>query len=102
MVVFVYGRNVRQFEKLTAEVSGGSSGGCRWRMPPPQQDPILSFSHVFPPKSGCIGGQVSTPPNGLAPPQWEILDPQLEANIGETRVYCRAPATRITTPRAIL
>ena len=33
-----------------------------------QRDPILSFSHTFPPKSARVGGQR---------PQREILDPQL-------------------------
>ena len=41
-------------------------------MRPPQQDPFLSFSHTFLLKNVCAGGW--HPPNGSAPPQWEILD----------------------------
>ena len=43
---------------------------------PPQQDPILSFSHTFPPQSSPVG---SRRPTQLldTPPEWEILDPQL-------------------------
>ena len=37
--------------------------------PPPQRDPILSFSHTFPLKSTHVGG---------CPPQREILDPPLK------------------------
>ena len=40
---------------------------------PPQQDPFLSFSHTFLPKSVCIGGQHSH--------QWEILDPPLVQDV---------------------
>ena len=40
-------------------------GGCCQCMPP-QQDPFLSFSHTFLPKSVRVGG--------WCPPQWEILD----------------------------
>ena len=36
---------------------------------PPQQDPILSFSHMFLPKSTHVGGR--------CPPPREILDPPL-------------------------
>ena len=45
--------------------------------PPPQQDPFLSFSHMFLLKSVRIGGR--HPSNGSVPPppQWEILDPPL-------------------------
>ena len=35
-------------------------------MPSPQQNPILSFLHTFPPKSTCVGGQ--HPPMGQHPP----------------------------------
>ena len=49
-------------------------GHCR-RMCTPQQDQFLSFSHTFSPKSVHIGGWC--PPNGLAAPQREILDPPL-------------------------
>ena len=45
------------------------------RAPPPQQDPILSFSHMFLPKSTHIGGR--HPPTARRPPQREILDPPL-------------------------
>ena len=38
-----------------------------------QQDPFLSFSHTFSPKSVRVGGWCP-PPNGSAPPQQEILD----------------------------
>ena len=41
-----------------------------------QQDEIFSFSHTFLSKSGHIRGWCP-PPNGLVPPQWEILDPPL-------------------------
>ena len=47
---------------------GGVAGA-----PPPQQDPILSFSHMFSPKSTHVGGR--RPP----PPQREILDPPLNS-----------------------
>ena len=40
--------------------------------PPPQQDPILLFLHTLLLKSAHIEGR--HPPNGSAPPQWEILD----------------------------
>ena len=33
---------------------------------PPQQDPFLSFSHTFSPKSVCVGGQ-RPPPMGRRP-----------------------------------
>ena len=46
------------------------------RAPPPQQDQILSFLHMFSPKSACVGGWHPLQ-QGLAPPQWEILDPPL-------------------------
>ena len=35
--------------------------------PSPQQDPILSFLHMFLPKSTCVGDQCP-PPNRPAPP----------------------------------
>ena len=54
-------------------VIGGSRGLCRHA--PPQQHPILSFLHMFLPKSTHIGGW--HPPNNSVPPQWEILDPPL-------------------------
>ena len=47
------------------------SGVC-----PPQQDQILLFLHMFSPKSTCVGGWHPFQ-QGLAPPQWEILDPPL-------------------------
>ena len=37
-------------------------GGPPARPPPPQQDQFLSFSHMFSPKSGRMGGW--RPPNG--------------------------------------
>ena len=44
----------------------GGAAGARLHS---QWDPILSFSHIFPPKNTCVGGR--------RPPQREILDPQL-------------------------
>ena len=40
---------------------GRSKRGCHWYMPP-QWDPILSFSHMFVPKSAHAGGRC--PPMG--------------------------------------
>ena len=54
---------------------------------PPQQDQFLSFSHTFLPKSVCVGGWC--PPNGSAPPQWEILDPPLRMTKKQS-TYVRA------------
>ena len=48
-------------------------GGTTGTPPPPQQDPILSFSHTFSPKSTRIRGQCT--PQWLGAPRWEILDP---------------------------
>ena len=46
------------------------------RRAPPQQDPILSFLHMFSPKSVRVGGR--RPPQRVgASPQREILDPPL-------------------------
>ena len=46
---------------------GGSRGAPPARPnPPPEQDPFLSFSHTFLPKSACVRGQ--HPPDGSAPP----------------------------------
>ena len=45
---------------------GRSRGGCCRCAPPPQQDPILSFLHMFLPKRAHFGGHC--PPNGSAPP----------------------------------
>ena len=42
--------------------------------PHPQWDPILSFLHLFLPKSDRIRGQH---PQLVGPPKWEILDLQL-------------------------
>ena len=47
----------------------GRSRGCCRHVPPPQQDPILSFSHIFLLKSAHVGGRrpqrLGTPlPNG--------------------------------------
>ena len=53
-----------------ADPGGGAAGA------PPQQDPILLFSHMFLPKSAHIGGQ-RPPPQRFGVPQWEILDPLL-------------------------
>ena len=51
-------------------IIGGSRGALPARAPPPpQQDPFLSFSHMFLLKSVRIGGR--------RPPQREILDPPL-------------------------
>ena len=57
---------------------GGSRGGAPPAHAPPQQNQFLSFSHTFLPKSVPIGGW--HPPNGSAPPQWDILDPPLVDN----------------------
>ena len=43
---------------------------------PHKQDQILSFLHMFSPKSACVRGWRPLQ-QGLAPPQWEILDPPL-------------------------
>ena len=40
---------------------GGSRGGHCQCAPPPQQDPILSFSHTFLPKSAKVGGWCPPP-----------------------------------------
>ena len=53
-----------------ADLGGGVPGARH-----PLQDPILSLSHKFSPKSAHVGGP--HPPNGSTPPQWEILDPPL-------------------------
>ena len=47
---------------------------------PPQQDQILSFLHMFSPKSACVGGWRPLQ-RGLAPPKREILDPPLLSDI---------------------
>ena len=47
--------------------------------PPPQQDPILSFSHMFLPKITHVRGWC--PPNSSVPPQWEILDLPLHTKV---------------------
>ena len=47
---------------------------------PSQQDQILSFLHMFSPKSACVGGWHPLQ-QGLVPPQWEILDPPLHLEI---------------------
>ena len=52
---------------------GGAAGSPI--SPPPERDPILSYLHLFLPKSAHIGGR--RPTNGSEPYQWEILDPQL-------------------------
>ena len=44
--------------------------------PPPQQDQILSFLHMFSPISACFRGWRPLQ-RGLAPPQREILKPPL-------------------------
>ena len=44
--------------------------------PPPQQDQILSYLHMFSPKSACVRGWCPLQ-RGLAPPQREVLDPPL-------------------------
>ena len=46
------------------EESLADPGGGHWRMPPPQQDPILLFSHTFLPKSANVGGRRPPPPTG--------------------------------------
>ena len=62
-----------------AFISGGSTYKS-FRCVPPQQDQILLFLHMFSPKSACVGGWHPLQ-QGLAPPQWEILD--LPLFIGE-------------------
>ena len=44
----------------------------------PQQDPILSFSHIFLPKSMRVRGRR---PHGSVAPQQEILDPPLNCTV---------------------
>ena len=39
-------------------IQGGAASAC----PPTQRDPILSYSHTFPPKSAHIGGRCPPPP----------------------------------------
>ena len=56
--------------------SGGSTYKSFRRAPPPQQDQILLFLHMFSPKSACVGGWRPLQ-RGLAPPQREVLDPPL-------------------------
>ena len=58
--------------------SGGSTYKSFRRASPPQQDQILSFLHMFSPKSACVGGWRPLQ-RGLAPPQREILDPPLRS-----------------------
>ena len=60
-----YGNDMNKSENSTF-IIGGSRGGRR-RHAPPQQDPILSFSHTFLPKSTHVEGW-RPPPNGSAPP----------------------------------
>ena len=67
---------------LITVFSGGSTYKSFWRTPPPQQDQILSFLHMFSLKSTCVGGwrplQLGlAPPPPPPPPQREILDPPL-------------------------
>ena len=57
-------------------ISLADPGGALLVHAPPQQDQFHSFSHMFLPKSVCIGGW--HPPNRSVPPQWEILDPPLD------------------------
>ena len=54
--------------------TGGSKGGAASM--PLQQDPILSFSQTFLPKSTHVGGQC--PPKAQCPPQQEIMDLPLQ------------------------
>ena len=63
---------VNKYIPIHWRIQGGAAGAR-----PPQQDQILSFSHTFLPKSVQIGGW--HPPNGLAPPQEEILDLPLQS-----------------------
>ena len=53
---------------MIVQISGGSTYKS-FRRPPPPQDQILSFLHMFSPKSTCVGG--------WCPLQREILDPPL-------------------------
>ena len=82
----------RQYENITFPqtrtgklAKWGSCSGTihQWRIyiqkflvRPPQQDQILSFLHVFSPKSTCVGGWCPLQ-RRFAPPQREILDPPL-------------------------
>ena len=71
--------NITPCRSRGMNISEVISNSRHWRIQgapvaPPQWDPILSFSHTFSLKSTHIRGR---PPNGSAPPQPEILDPQL-------------------------
>ena len=50
---------------------GGAAGA------PPQQDPILSFSHMFG-RNTHVSELGAPPPTGRRPPQRKILDPPLQ------------------------
>ena len=60
-------------QDMTLADPGGAAGARA-----PQQDQFLSFSHTFLPKSMH---RRLVPPNGLVPPQWEILDPPLHDQV---------------------
>ena len=65
-------------QQINNVASGGSTYKSSRRAPPPKQDQILLFLHMFSPKSTCVGGWCPLQ-RGLAPPQQEILDPPLVA-----------------------
>ena len=60
--------------------SGGGAAGVLHPPPHPQRDPVISFLHMFSPKSARVGGRRPSPSNGSAPPQPEILDLPLTGN----------------------
>ena len=78
---------------------GGSRGAPPARTPP-KQDPILSFSHPFLPKSAHVGGQC--PPTAPYPPQWEILDPLLIADGHMSHRPFESNATLVNLPKPLL
>ena len=50
-------------------------GGCHGARPPPTGSISFVFTYIFTEK--CTRWRLAPPPNGSAPPQWEILDPPL-------------------------
>ena len=68
--------NISPYVRKDIDCIGGSRGAPAAPPPPPQQDQFLLFSHTFSLKSVCVGGW--RPPQRIAAPQWEILDPPLD------------------------